>query len=191
MAFKEVTDLNADNTVAIGGMNRKTGKKNPSSIEGYYLGSRKVESKKAKTGFAYIHVLQTAKGNVGVWGKTDLDRKILAVSPGTMIKAEHVGMVATPNGEMYKYKVFQDADNTIEVSGQSTDGVEASEGGEEVELPRNSLSDGYDSEETELEDEESFGAEEEIDLSAVRASLDRAAANKARVQALLNKNKKA
>src|SRR5258708_25091801 len=115
MAFEQVLDLDAEITVSLGGSNRKTGKKNPSQVEGYYLGSRKVESKKAKSGFAYIHILQTEKGNLGVWGKTDLDRKLLTVTPGTMIRASHTGMLQTPNGEMYKYKVEIDKDNSIEV----------------------------------------------------------------------------
>lgn len=127
MAFKEVTNLDADTTIALGGRNGKTGKANPTSVEGYYLGSKKVESRKAKTGFAQLHIIQTAKGNVGVWGKTDLDRKLGSVTPGTMIRASHVGMQATPNGEMYKYKVEVDSDNTIEVTGTPVSGAEDSE----------------------------------------------------------------
>lgn len=116
MAFKEVSTLDAENTTALGGTNRKTGKKNPTGAEGYFLGTRKVESKKSKTGFASIHFLQTPKGNLGIWGKTDLDRKLSAVAPGTMIRITQSGMTATPNGEMYKFKVEVDNDNTIEVA---------------------------------------------------------------------------
>lgn len=116
MGYEEIVSLDADTTIALGGRNKKTGKNNPTEIEGYYLGSRKVESKKAKAGFAYIHFFQTSKGNVGVWGKTDLDRKILGVAPGTMTLAAFDKMVPTPNGEMYKYKVAVDKENTIEVA---------------------------------------------------------------------------
>lgn len=116
MSFKEISTVDAENTTAIGGTNRKTGKKNPTSAEGYFLGSKKVESKKAKSGYAFLHVLQTPKGNLGVWGKTDMDRKLQAVTPGTMIRITHTGMQATPNGEMYKFKVEVDGENTIEVA---------------------------------------------------------------------------
>lgn len=113
MAFKELASLDAEVTTALGGRNKKTGKNNPTEAEGYYLGSRKVET---KIGVANIHFLQTAKGNLGVWGKADLDRKILAVTPGTMVRITQSGMTPTPRGDMYKYKVEVDTDNTIEVS---------------------------------------------------------------------------
>lgn len=116
MAFKPLADLDASTTTAIGGVNKETGKKNPTSIEGYFVGTRQVPSRKAKSGFCSLHILQTAQGNVGVWGKTNLDQKIPSVLPGQMIRISFVGMVETPNNPMYKYKVEVDADNTIEVN---------------------------------------------------------------------------
>jgi hypothetical protein len=119
MGFKEVSDLAADTIISLGGQNRKTGQKNPTSIEGYYLGSRQVADKKKKSGLSYIYTFQTAKGNVGVWGKTDMDRKMQSVTPGHMVRVSFDKMVPTPNGEMYKYKVQFDESNTIEVVGGS------------------------------------------------------------------------
>lgn len=115
MAFKEVNDLSCDVTIALGGTSKKTGKANPTSITGYYLGSRTVEDKKKKSGISYIYALQTPKGNVGVWGKTDLDRKMAAVPTGAMIRVTQSGTTPTPNGDMYKFKVEVDQDNTIDV----------------------------------------------------------------------------
>lgn len=134
MGFKQVQSLDADNVIALGGKNNKTGKANLTSVEGYYVGSRKVESKKAKKGFAYIHILQTNKGNLGVWGKTNLDQKLLLVTPGTMVKLTFTGTKPTPNGPMYVYKVEQDTENTIEVDDLSaaeedTDSLDASDDG--------------------------------------------------------------
>jgi hypothetical protein len=117
MAYKEVSDLNADETISLGGTNTKTGKPNPTKVEGYYLGSRQVADKKKKSGLSFIYIFQTPKGNVGVWGKTDLDRKMLSVTPGYMVLASFDRMVPTPNGSMYKYKVQVDSENTIEVVG--------------------------------------------------------------------------
>lgn len=144
MAYKEVQDLNADTVVALGGTNKKTGKQNPKSAEGYYLGSREIADKKKKSGISYIHFLRTEKGNVGVWGKTDLDRKILSVPLGTMVKLTFDRMVATPNGEMYKYQVAYDDSNTIEVSpadldtaaSDDLDSAGVYEGEEEEETPQ-------------------------------------------------------
>jgi hypothetical protein len=116
MSFKEVQDLDADVTVALGGKDKKTGKPNPTRVEGYYLGARKVESKFGKDGFSFIYIFQTQKGKIGVWGKTDLDRKMLAVTPGNMTRVTQSGSVSTPRGDMMRFKVEVDADNTIEVN---------------------------------------------------------------------------
>lgn len=162
MAFKEVTDLSADNVISLGGVNKKTGKANPKSIEGYYLGKKQVADSKKKSGISYIYIFQTPKGNVGVWGKTDLDRKMSQATPGAMVRATHTGMQATPNGEMYKYKVEVDADNTIEVSAESEDTVVQDDGAED--------------------DVEAVGSDEEDDQELLAMA---AAARKAKVDALL------
>lgn len=116
MAFEEITSLDADQTVAIGGKNKKTGKPNPTSVEGYYLGTREVRSPKSKSGSASIHFFQTPKGKIGVWGKTDMDRKMMQVKPGLMTKIVFDKMTPTPNGDMYTYKVAQDKANGIDVA---------------------------------------------------------------------------
>lgn len=116
MSYKEVQDLSCEITISLGGRNRETGKDNPKSIEGYFRGSKNTPNKKSKSGISKLHIFQTPKGNVGVWGKTDLDRKLLAVPLGNMTRATQTGMISTPNGEMYTYKVEFDPDNTIEVS---------------------------------------------------------------------------
>jgi hypothetical protein len=115
MGFQEVQDLDCDVTTALGGRNKQTGKANPTRVEGYFIGSKQTVSKKSKTGFAFLHILQTPKGRLGVWGKTDLDRKMAGVTAGTMVRITQSGTVATPNGEMYKFKVEIDRDNTIDV----------------------------------------------------------------------------
>lgn len=116
MAFQEVADLDCSTTTALGGTDKKSGKKNPTSIEGYYVGTRQVVSPKSKTGFAALHVFQTKTGNVGVWGKTNLDAKMLTVKPGAMARVEFTGMVETKNNPMYKYRVQVDLDNVIDVA---------------------------------------------------------------------------
>lgn len=168
MAFKEVTDLNADVVISLGGTNKKTGKKNPINIEGYYLGRREVEDRKKKSGVGYIYFFQTPKGNVGVWGKTDLDRKMLTAKTGTMMRITSTGTRPTPNGDMYIYRVEVDSENTIEVLSEETNFSAASE-----------------------EADDSFeAADEEESYSAPAPSVvDEAAARRAKVQALLSKKK--
>lgn len=123
MAFKELVSLDTDVTTALGGTDRKTGKKNPTSAEGFYLGSKKVEGKKGESS---LHVFQTPKGNLGIWGKTDMDQKLKTVTPGTMTRVTFEKMVPTKNGDMYKYRVEVDAEHTIDV-GSISDTLEASE----------------------------------------------------------------
>lgn len=183
MAYQEVNDLSVDNATALGGVNRKTGKKNPTTIEGYYLGSRKTDSPKAKSGFAYIHVFQTKTGNQGIWGKTDLDRKILAVNPGTMTCVTFTGMLKTPNGEMYKFKVQFDASNTIEVGGWNDKQDEDQESDDNA--PSNSYGGGSDDEETGDNDD----VQEDTYRPSKVASSSSAEDRRAKVQALIGKGK--
>jgi hypothetical protein len=178
MAFKEVNDLNPDTTISLGGVNKKTNKPNPKQVEGYYLGSRKVEDRKKKSGYSYIYVLQTPKGNLGVWGKTDLDRKMEAVTPGVMIRITQSGMAATPNGEMYKFKVEFDESNTIEVVSASS--LSSADSGSATAEETDDASYPYDEAAPEYEDEE-----------ATQVAALAAAERQAKVKALLNRNKKA
>jgi hypothetical protein len=173
MAFKQVASLDADTTISIGGKNKKTNKTNPTSLEGYFLGSKKVADQKKKSGFSYIHIFQTPKGNVGVWGK------ILQVPPGTMTRVSFATMRSTPNGDMYVYNVEIDTDNVVEAplaqEAQSND----DDGGTYD-------ASGDDGQDAAQEEEEEQEAPEAI-APPVNA---RAAADKqARVQALLNKKR--
>lgn len=114
MGFKEVLSLDCDNAIKLGGTDRKTGKAHETSIEGYYLGFRQVESSKAKSGFTKLHVFQIPKGTIGVWGRTDLDRKLSTASLGVMTRVTYTGMKETKNNPMYMYKVEVDSDNAID-----------------------------------------------------------------------------
>jgi len=111
--FTEVQSLDADTCVALGKIDKRTGKPFPKQAEGYYLGFRKVEN---RLGDSKLYFLQTSKGNLGVWGGTDLDKKLGQVIPGVMIRITSTGKKPTPAGDMYTYKVEVDNANTIEVS---------------------------------------------------------------------------
>ena len=113
MAYQEVQSLDADVCVALGKTDKKTGKPYPKQAEGYYLGNREVESAR---GDSKLHILQTAKGNLGVWGTTDLNRKLLQVTAGVMVRITSTGTKPTPKGDMYTYKVESDPSNSIDVA---------------------------------------------------------------------------
>lgn len=176
MGYKEIASLDADVTISLGGVNKKTGKANPKEVEGFYLGNRKIESKKSKSGYAYLHFFQTAKGNVGVWGKTDMDRKLLTATPGAMTKVTFQKMQPTPNGDMYKYSVAQDEDNAIDVSGLSVDSLEGNDGSSEETDAAS------DDEETNDEQEYTDGNDEDAEQTAALLAAER----RAKVQNLLN-----
>jgi hypothetical protein len=170
MAFKQVQDLDAEVTTALGGTSRKTGKKNPSQVEGYYLGSKTVANSKGGTP-SQLHILQTPEGNLGIWGKADLNKKLLNVKPGAMVRLTHTGMQATPKGEMYKYRVEQDEDNAVEVAPLS------------LAQPKVDLEDSYE-DESEEESEES-----DVAASVAQPALA-ASSGKVDFKELLKRNRK-
>lgn len=186
MAFKQVIDLDCATSTAIGGVDKKSGKKNPTSVEGYFIGSRDVESKKSKTGLAKLHVFQTSAGNQGVWGKTDLDQKLARVTPGTMTRVTFTGMQETKNNPMYKYRVETDDENVIDVG---TPGNGSEDSNEEA-------SEGFQSADAYEEESALDGEEEQLDEQpAPRALPPRQAAQapsaerQAKVNALLNRSR--
>ncbi len=174
MAYEEINDLGAEKSFALGGIrkDKKTGKKfkNPTEVEGYYMGAKTVQlagqDKPSK-----LHVFQGEvkndkgetifTGTAGIWGKTDLDRKLGSAKIGVMTKAyfdkmQDPSQVKPGRQPMYLYKSFQDPTNTT--------GVEAVEGGEEVfeeapgEYAVTSSEEVYE-EEAALEDEETAADE--------------------------------
>lgn len=121
MAYKELVSLDTDLVISLGGVDGESGKKNPTELEGFYLGFKEVPSKKSKTGLSKIHIFQTSKGNIGLWGKTDTDRQLATGSVGLMTKVTYLNKVTLPNGNpMHKFKIAQDPDNKIEVGSLPT-----------------------------------------------------------------------
>lgn len=197
MAFTELPDLDCEKTTALGGKDKKSGKPNPTSIEGYFIGSKQVASKKSKTGFAFLHVFQTEKGNIGVWGKTNLDRQMKRVTPGFMTRVRFVGMVETDNNPMYKYKVGVDPDNTIDVGSvqQDAEGQEASTEDVGADYAEEAADSAYDvEEESDLSEEDDQALDTAPPARATppkRPATTPSAERQAKVQALLNGRGKA
>lgn len=135
MAFEQITSLECEISYGLGGVDKKTRQENPTSITGYYLGSKNVPSQKSKTGFTRLHVFQTANGNEGVWGKKNLDDQMVNVTPGLMVRVTFVGMKETKNNPMYVYRIEADRTQTIDVSTaqSSTDETQYSDEGQEYQ----------------------------------------------------------
>jgi len=125
MSYKKHVDLNSDVTVALGGKDAK-GKPNPTSVEGYYLGSRTVDG---EYGEAKIHYFNTAEGVVGVWGKTNLNRILDPKYLGMMVLVSFTGMGKAQKGKKppYNYELQYDDGNTTDVSGFNLDAAGAEE----------------------------------------------------------------
>lgn len=158
MAFKQVADLDCNTTIAIGKTDKKTGKAYPKSLTGYFLGTRDVES---EMGESKLHVFQTDKGNVGVWGTKDLNNKLKAVLPGYKTRVTFTGTVPTKFKPMFKYNVEVDSDDSIVVGDLHNQDLKSDEDD----------SSDYSSDQAYVDDSE---AEEEPDLEAEEHAPDEA-----------------
>lgn len=195
MAYEDVLSLDCDFAIKLGGVDKKTGKANPTTLEGYYLGFNTVPSAKSKTGFAKQHVFKTEKGNIGVWGTTNLDLRLSNAVIGRCSLVKFTGMQETKNNPMYMFSVQQDPDNSIAVhtmvaasSGVDSGTTEKSEGEEYAN---------YSSDEDDGESDvgEELAALDEAPLARPaaprRAASTPNASQQARVQAMLNGRGKA
>lgn len=173
MAYEEMVDLGTDNVVALGGVNSKTGKPNPTEIEGRYLGARAVTT---SNGPSVIHVFQTPTGSVGVWGTKKLNDN-LPGSEGYMLFIKYKGKVKIAGGKtQHTYSFGIDRADKTEVSRMLSTGTNKGSGTE------NSYAD--------LESDNSDAANEDTEAADALALLERKAQQK-RLQDMLNKNKTA
>lgn len=114
MAYEVLDDVKA---VKLGGVDKKTGKKNPTEIEGYYLRVEKRPNK-FKDEPQNFYIFQTAEGDVGVYATGGIQREMKKAVIGRMTKLINTGRTLdTGKGNpMTVYQAFQDKSNTIEVS---------------------------------------------------------------------------
>ncbi len=189
MAFKKKLDANAETATALGGKNGQ-GKANPTSIEGYYLGAKSVET---DYGPAKLHIFQDAETgtNTGVWGKTNMNRLLSPELVGQMCQVSFTGMGKAQKGRRppYNYEVLHDEDNRIDTAGINLT-AEASEEPDYDTTSHNTSGSQYDDESDSVDPEDD---EKPVDeLPPRRATPPRAAAVApnaaavARTQSLLN-----
>lgn len=194
MAYQETADLGCDKTFALGGTreDKKTGKKykNPTFVEGFYVGTKKgIDTGNDKPSNLHIFVgeVRTEEGGkvlftgrVGIWGKTDLDRKAEQWKVGLMTKAFFKGMqekseVKRGRKPMYLYKSFQDPESIDETLVGAAEGEEIYEADTEGSAPVDA--EGI-AEESAGDEEEAY--EEEASLDAEEEAVDEAPATPAK-----------
>lgn len=161
MAYQQLTDLGTDQVFALG-----VGEGKLSTIEGYYLGARTVTT---SNGDSVIHVFQTPKGNQGVWGTKKLNDNLGGSNRGVMTKIDYKGKIKLQGGKtQHTYEFFVDLDNSIQVanlpSGTNTANIEL----------------------TDANVDGNGGVDEDFQQATALAAAER----KAKVDAMLNRNKK-
>lgn len=179
MGFEKVVALESEVTVSLGGINKKTNKANPTQVEGYFLGSRQVVDLKKKSGFEFIHYFLTEEGNIGVWGKTNLNNGIKNVEIGCMTRVTSTGKTRpTPNGDMKLFDVEVDKSNRMDAADLPS-------------IPADRSDEPAD--ETALDEEETPADEVRpayVSKPSAPAAQPPSAAQQSKVQALLNSRRK-
>lgn len=114
MGYQELGDVKA---VTLGGVNKTTGQKNPTELEGYYLRVEGRPNKYNKNKPQNFYVFQTKDGEVGLYGKAGLDKEMKKAVAGRMTKVVNTGQTLDTGmgNPMIVFKVFQDRSNTINV----------------------------------------------------------------------------
>lgn len=115
MAYEELGELRL---VQLGGVNKVTGKNNPTEVEGYYLGSEDRPNRFDPKRPQKLYKFQTQNGDVGVFGKAGLDKVMKGATIGAMTKVVSTGeTLDTGKGNPMKiFKAYQDKGNTTQVT---------------------------------------------------------------------------
>lgn len=176
MAYVTKFDGRTDKTVKVGGEG------NPTSIEGYFLGSKDTVS---DYGPGKLHLFQTHEGIVGVWGKTRMNNLLTEDHKGQMVLLTYTGMIAPTKKGMrpsYGFKLQYDASNTIDISNIDLSASPAASEEEET-------GDEYVSQEETYEEEQVVAAPARP-VAPQRPAAAPDASRQAKVQALLTKNRR-
>ncbi len=179
MALKAVPNFSSNIEVKIGGVDKKTGKPNPTSVKGYYLSTS--VNPNGKYGVSKSHFLQTPRGVELIWGKKNMDKQIEQYAkPGMMIEINYTGMRDTPKGAMHTFELKVDEDDTIDVVLPRTNSAQAdtANGGTDEE-------DNYENDDAEEETSDDTGYSAPSRQPAVAA-----AASRTSLQEVMNRRKK-
>ncbi len=168
MAYEEIGSVDV---VVLGGVDKTTGRKNPTELEGYLVEIQQRPNKFNPNQPQNFYVFQTQAGLKGVYAKAGINSVLKGAQLGAMTKLVATGeTLDTGKGNPMKvFKGFQDKKNTIDVT--------------TVQLTTTDDTESYESEEAEVE------ADEPVlppPARPARAAAAPSAANQAAVQALLS-----
>lgn len=174
MSYQTKFDGRTDKTIRLGGDG------NPTSIEGYFLGSKDTQS---DYGPGKLHLFQTSEGVVGVWGKTRMNTLLTDNHRGQMVLLSFTGMIApSKKGRRpsYGFKLQYDPENTIDVSNIDLSATPSAEDEEDVSDVSNSFHE-------ETEENETFTPPPKRPTAPIAAAPS--AERQAKMQAMLNSRK--
>lgn len=111
-------ELGSVEVVVLGGVDKASGKRNPSELEGYLLSVEQRPNKFNPAKPQNFYIFQTKEGNKGVYGKAGIDSVLKGARLGAMTKLVATGQTLdTGKGNPMKvFKGFQDKTNTVDVS---------------------------------------------------------------------------
>ncbi len=177
MAYEEVSEVS---TVQLGGVNKKTGKPNPTELEGYYVGVEQRPNKFNPAQPKNFYKFQTQNGLVGTYASAGIDSALKNAVLGRMTLLISTGEIKdTGKGNPMKvFKAKQDKTNTIDVDNAS--------------FASDNSSDEYGSTDTYSEPEEVELTPPARPVAPARAATVPSADRQARIQAMLsNKSRSA
>lgn len=115
MAYEILDDIQ---TVVLGGVDKKTGKKNPTQLEGYFLRVETRPNRYNPNKPQNFYIFQTSTGQVGIYGKAGIDREMKKATLGVMTLVKDTGQVLdTGKGNPMKvFQISQDKANVLDAA---------------------------------------------------------------------------
>lgn len=192
MAYEEIGNVP---TVVLGGVDKKTGKKNPTQIEGYLLRVEPRPNKFNPDKPQNYYVFRTKDGDKGVYAKAGIDRELKNARYGRMTLLIDTGKTLdTGKGNpMRVFKAQQDPDNNIALSEDDKVQGYSNPGEPEIDDTDADLQAGADDAgDSDLDGDAPAPDEQQVQRPRppVRAAQPPSADRQKRVQDLLNRGKR-
>jgi len=90
-------------------------------LQGYYVGKRKIDSKKSDSGESLIHIFREKDGTeVEVWSFDKLKRLLSRVPIGSMTKMIYTGTIQEGEKNIHQVEVYFDSDDKIQIEFETT-----------------------------------------------------------------------
>jgi hypothetical protein len=89
-------------------------------LQGYYIGIRKVESKKTESGESLLHVFKEKDGTeVEIWSFDKLKRLLSKIPYGCMVKMIYTGQIKEGEKAIHQVDVYYDPDDKIQIESEN------------------------------------------------------------------------